>query len=749
MGTAPRCHCVIPHPTTTTGRAMKTSLLILFTLLLSLASYGQVAIIFDGTDFGPNLIPRSWGLSTLEIEPGTGPNGTNAIKWIQGNEYGNGWTGIQFTATQPFNLTDAWPAASLTLTMKCEPGVDSLRIQYVSPLGKVGAFFHPAADNQWHKYQFPLQQLVYTENSTAFNPGNITTVDLIAEADAVAGKVIYITNWFVTTLPSLVLFNGVAVPSNLDLSTWGTTCVDVAPGAGPVTGSNALQWVQGDGGAGFKFSINPASNLSEAWDMDSVKLKIKVESAVDTMTFMLFSGGETNVVGTNFVPVADNKWHQYAFPLSAMVPLHGTTVFDSSDIRHAEVQTGGVAGHGVAGKVVYFTDFWTGNPLLDRVPPASPTDLCLSPDGYTNLILGSDVSGETGERYNIYYSKEPITDVAHADVVQLKVKEDVQQVTHSLFAPATDQEVSYYYAVTCTDASGNSSRLALLDPAPNIAKGVPVISLHGPGADFAADGDLGEWAGVVPFHRKPSDGTPYVVSWGQPFTSDADLTFDAYVAVDSTYLYVAFDVRDDIVSFAASGTSDQDSPDFHIGLYDWHGAPHTYLKRGALPDYLLRFAKRRALIDLVSRTDSLSVPEEDYYWGKNPPAGYRIEAKIPWTLLAEKAGDSVFVPVEGYRIPIDIMVNDADASGSRESMLQLSPFSDGTSWMDPSAWVYTWIGNAWEPTTDVEKNHQGANSYSLEQNYPNPFNPKTVVSSQLSVASQVKLVVYDLLGREV
>jgi len=37
----------------------------------------------------------------------------------------------------------------------------------------------------------------------------------------------------------------------------------------------------------------------------------------------------------------------------------------------------------------------------------------------------------------------------------------------------------------------------------------------------------------------------------------------------------------------------------------------------------------------------------------------------------------------------------------------------------------------------------------LEQNYPNPFNPKTVVSCQLPMASWVKLIVCDLLGREV
>lgn len=37
----------------------------------------------------------------------------------------------------------------------------------------------------------------------------------------------------------------------------------------------------------------------------------------------------------------------------------------------------------------------------------------------------------------------------------------------------------------------------------------------------------------------------------------------------------------------------------------------------------------------------------------------------------------------------------------------------------------------------------------LYQNYPNPFNPRTVISYQLTVNSYVKLIVYDIQGKEV
>jgi glucose/arabinose dehydrogenase len=50
--------------------------------------------------------------------------------------------------------------------------------------------------------------------------------------------------------------------------------------------------------------------------------------------------------------------------------------------------------------------------------------------------------------------------------------------------------------------------------------------------------------------------------------------------------------------------------------------------------------------------------------------------------------------------------------------------------------------------TSVQGAGMHPDGFYLAQNYPNPFNPKTVISCQLPAASTVRLVAYDVLGRE-
>lgn len=54
-----------------------------------------------------------------------------------------------------------------------------------------------------------------------------------------------------------------------------------------------------------------------------------------------------------------------------------------------------------------------------------------------------------------------------------------------------------------------------------------------------------------------------------------------------------------------------------------------------------------------------------------------------------------------------------------------------------------------DPLTNVEHAEAIPTAFTLEQNFPNPFNPTTTIVYALPVAAQVRLEVFDLLGRQV
>ncbi|HUI29342.1 MAG TPA: FlgD immunoglobulin-like domain containing protein [Candidatus Acidoferrales bacterium] len=64
-----------------------------------------------------------------------------------------------------------------------------------------------------------------------------------------------------------------------------------------------------------------------------------------------------------------------------------------------------------------------------------------------------------------------------------------------------------------------------------------------------------------------------------------------------------------------------------------------------------------------------------------------------------------------------------------------------------TATITTANGQSW--TKDIKISVGAPKDYKLYNNFPNPFNPSTKIAFELPKASHVKLIIYDIVGREV
>ncbi len=110
-----------------------------------------------------------------------------------------------------------------------------------------------------------------------------------------------------------------------------------------------------------------------------------------------------------------------------------------------------------------------------------------------------------------------------------------------------------------------------------------------------------------------------------------------------------------------------------------------------------------------------------------------------------------------FTMPVELKISFADAPDSIVRVMNSSPNDQFTFSFSHQPTALQFDPNNGIPlkdgttslVTSVSEGRTELLEFGLGQNYPNPFNPRTVISSQLPVASHVQLVVYDVLGREV
>lgn len=147
-------------------------------------------VIFTGEALNVKLGQFTWGQSTLEVEEGTGIDGSNTLKWVQGDEWGNGWSGAGFNIDPPQDMTMSWGVDSLKFAMKASAGTDTIMFQFEDGTAKRAYKIDPIDDGEWHEYALKLTDFFYNEGTSNFDSANVSVFQFMAFGNAVAGNTI-------------------------------------------------------------------------------------------------------------------------------------------------------------------------------------------------------------------------------------------------------------------------------------------------------------------------------------------------------------------------------------------------------------------------------------------------------------------------------------------------------------------------------------------------------------------------------
>lgn len=190
---------------------------------------------------------------------------------------------------------------------------------------------------------------------------------------------------------------------------------------------------------------------------------------------------------------------------------------------------------------------------------------------------------------------------------------------------------------------------------------------------------------------------------------------------DMGWAFVSFyNMRDDTLREGPSvGMSWQ--PNVALGTFvDWSTWPPTPLVHEGISSYLYADSPYWLTVKIVMSGDTLS---RAYLFVNPDPTG-----AAPDTSVADAKADWNLVDGLQY---LGVHFG-GDVGGQKFKVDELR------------------LANSWEGlSTDVPVEENYPVDYSVSQNYPNPFNPSTIINYTVKQTGNIRLIVYDLLGREV
>lgn len=562
--------------------------------------------------------------------------------------------------------------------------------------------------------------------STNWDPG-LTSVNWLADPSGVSAGVME-TQWaFDASTSKGSLQNGNVT---LEWSDEGGTVdtgathitFDVWPEEGiPAEGSQLSIWVQDHESWTWteeKFSISDSTVIPGQWNTISYPILPRVEAGT-------LSPFGTVTVGLQLYYSVSNTWS-------------GSVYIDNFTLLGVEAPEGGVQ-----------------SPTIAVTVDTSTT----SDPNYQAAVIEWADSGPGTEKYNVYMSKSPITDVEAEGVIRL-----TNDIPHGeefwVHRPYSNDgsEMTFYYAVTAIASDGSETEVTGESSAGPVTLSSTVTAKANYVSDFASvfslDGLDTEFQPYAEYKLNPenangADATGWTVE-------STDMTWGATFIIDDDYLYISADVTDDDLNAEGdqpkfSGTQPWmgDALELFIGYYnvnlldDFHN--YNDVDAPGTGDWRIAFT---AWGTTGTATDNQAdfPGVEATVFQKFTGDGYIIEARIALDSLAL---DHDFETVDGAMLPMQVNGNDLDPTNndsSRTLQANWGTQSGHEGWKRPGAWGFLEVING---PVGIEDESDHRLTYELFANYPNPFNPVTAIRFQVPEQADVKIQIYDILGNKV